>query len=266
MVAGVKKQSRPGRSIVLPGHHPPFVGLSRRVDEVVRHHEARLRDIVDACARDPRSAADLVKVLPPPAASSANNPRMDRSRPVAGGGPRHRGRRAADRVGSDWITSLWPSAPTFGGPHRLATSMKRSSAFFPSGLLMGSVPLHHHDPAIRLAAAGGGGLLALELKPRLNQPGHHSNARYAREGQSFLRIRPKILQRSLHSRSGWTEKACCGASTARRAGRGCWRPDRARARHVEPLLLRGPARRTAVVVKSRAAGAGAQRGPAPSLL
>src|SRR5215207_477867 len=30
------------------------------------------------------------------------------------------------------------------------------------------------------------------------------------EGQSFLRIRPKILQRSLHSRSGWTGKACCG--------------------------------------------------------
>src|SRR5215204_1434130 len=54
-------------------------------------------------------------------------------------------------------------------------------------------------------------------------------SRFAREGQSFLRIRPKILQRSLPSRSGWTGKACCGASTARRAGRSCWRP-------IEPAL------------------------------
>jgi hypothetical protein len=57
----------------------------------------------------------------------------------------------------------------------------------------GSVPLHHHDPAIRLSAAGFGGLFALWLWPRLDPPGNDSNAPFASERQSFLRKRAKIL-------------------------------------------------------------------------
>src|SRR5262249_308657 len=49
--------------IVLPGHNLPFTGLTRRVDEITRHHEPRLSDIVDFCSLMPRSAADLLKIL-----------------------------------------------------------------------------------------------------------------------------------------------------------------------------------------------------------
>jgi hypothetical protein len=55
------------------------------------------------------------------------------------------------------------------------------------------VPLHHHDPAIRLTAAGFGGLFALWLWPRLDRPGNDSNARFASERQSFLPKPSKIL-------------------------------------------------------------------------
>jgi len=50
-------------ALVLPGHNLPFIGLSKRVDEIDRHHEARLEDIVQFCARAPRSAADLLQIL-----------------------------------------------------------------------------------------------------------------------------------------------------------------------------------------------------------
>jgi glyoxylase-like metal-dependent hydrolase (beta-lactamase superfamily II) len=51
------------RSTVLPGHHVPFTGLQERVQEILDHHEARLRDIVTACSSQPRSTADLLSVL-----------------------------------------------------------------------------------------------------------------------------------------------------------------------------------------------------------
>lgn len=50
-------------ALVLPGHNLPFTGLAERVDEVSRHHEVRLRDIVDFCSQAPRSAADLLEIL-----------------------------------------------------------------------------------------------------------------------------------------------------------------------------------------------------------
>ena len=49
--------------LVLPGHHLPFKGLRARVNEVVGHHEGRLAAIVGSCARAPRSAADLLRIL-----------------------------------------------------------------------------------------------------------------------------------------------------------------------------------------------------------
>src|SRR5918995_6310913 len=76
----------------------------------------------------------------------------------------------------------------------------------------GSVPLHHQDPASRLAAAGCGGLSAQGLKPRLYQPGHHSHRSVGRrtpvlsadqaEDSSALPSQPQRLD----------GKACCGAS------------------------------------------------------
>jgi glyoxylase-like metal-dependent hydrolase (beta-lactamase superfamily II) len=48
---------------VLPGHHRPFRGLRTRVHEVTKHHDDRLAAIVKACAKAPRSAADLLKTL-----------------------------------------------------------------------------------------------------------------------------------------------------------------------------------------------------------
>jgi glyoxylase-like metal-dependent hydrolase (beta-lactamase superfamily II) len=50
-------------AVILPGHNLPFAGLTTRVDEISRHHEARLRQIVDFCSQAPRSTADLLQIL-----------------------------------------------------------------------------------------------------------------------------------------------------------------------------------------------------------
>jgi len=52
----------PADTLVLPSHGPPFVGLHRRVMQQHRHHEARLAEVLAACAR-PASAAEIVPVL-----------------------------------------------------------------------------------------------------------------------------------------------------------------------------------------------------------
>jgi len=54
--------SLPADTLVLPSHGLPFRGLHRRVEQFRRHHEARLVDLVAACA-EPRSAAELLPVL-----------------------------------------------------------------------------------------------------------------------------------------------------------------------------------------------------------
>ena len=46
----------PADTLVLPSHDWPFTGLGRRLDDVRRHHEARLDKTIDACAA--RSEAD----------------------------------------------------------------------------------------------------------------------------------------------------------------------------------------------------------------
>jgi hypothetical protein len=83
-------------------------------------------------------------------------------------------------------------------------------------------------PRPRQSPCGSGVRRALRPRftPRPNRPGHQSNARFERERQSFLQAASDFCS---HRRSDWTGKACCGASTARRAGRGCWRP-------IEPAL------------------------------
>ncbi len=57
------KQTLPEDVLVLPGHNLPFTGLPTRIDELAAHHEARCGAILQACAKGPRSVADLVPVV-----------------------------------------------------------------------------------------------------------------------------------------------------------------------------------------------------------
>jgi len=54
----------PEDTLVLPSHGKPFVGLHRRIAQQHAHHQARLEEVLAACAR-PASAADIVPVLFP---------------------------------------------------------------------------------------------------------------------------------------------------------------------------------------------------------
>lgn len=55
----------PENLLVLPGHGAPFYGLHVRIDQIVRHHQLRCQDIVDACAHHSRSTNDLISVVFP---------------------------------------------------------------------------------------------------------------------------------------------------------------------------------------------------------
>jgi glyoxylase-like metal-dependent hydrolase (beta-lactamase superfamily II) len=52
----------PAETLVLPSHGLPFVGLRRRIDDLMRHHEERLEETFAAC-REPLTAFELQKVL-----------------------------------------------------------------------------------------------------------------------------------------------------------------------------------------------------------
>ena len=54
----------PEDTLVLPSHGKPFTGLHQRIAQQHAHHQARLDDVLAACAR-PASAADIVPVLFP---------------------------------------------------------------------------------------------------------------------------------------------------------------------------------------------------------
>jgi glyoxylase-like metal-dependent hydrolase (beta-lactamase superfamily II) len=53
----------PAATLVLPSHGKPFTGLHERIGQLLRHHEDRFADVVQACAQAPQSAADLLGVL-----------------------------------------------------------------------------------------------------------------------------------------------------------------------------------------------------------
>ncbi len=57
------KATLPEDVLVLPGHNLPFVGLRTRANELIAHHEARCRAIVEACKVEPQTVADLVPVI-----------------------------------------------------------------------------------------------------------------------------------------------------------------------------------------------------------
>jgi glyoxylase-like metal-dependent hydrolase (beta-lactamase superfamily II) len=52
-----------GDTLVLPSHGKPFTGLHARIRQLREHHDARLADVVAACAERACHAADLLPVL-----------------------------------------------------------------------------------------------------------------------------------------------------------------------------------------------------------
>jgi glyoxylase-like metal-dependent hydrolase (beta-lactamase superfamily II) len=53
----------PAETLVLPSHGKPFIGLHTRIGQLEDHHAARFADVLEACARAPRPAAELLPVL-----------------------------------------------------------------------------------------------------------------------------------------------------------------------------------------------------------
>ena len=52
----------PADALVLPSHGLPFVGLHARIGQQHRHHQARLDEVLAACAQ-PKTATEIVPVL-----------------------------------------------------------------------------------------------------------------------------------------------------------------------------------------------------------
>ncbi|HLW93500.1 MAG TPA: MBL fold metallo-hydrolase [Roseiarcus sp.] len=50
-------------ALVLPGHGLPFFGLKERIDQLIAHHDARCRALLDACRAGPRAPAELLGVI-----------------------------------------------------------------------------------------------------------------------------------------------------------------------------------------------------------
>lgn len=59
----------PADTLVLPSHGKPFRGLHTRITQLRDHHEARLAEVLHACAA-PQSAADIVPIMFPRALDS----------------------------------------------------------------------------------------------------------------------------------------------------------------------------------------------------
>lgn len=53
----------PAGALVLPSHGRPFHGAAPRIAALSAHHDARLADVLRACAETPMSAAELLPVL-----------------------------------------------------------------------------------------------------------------------------------------------------------------------------------------------------------
>jgi glyoxylase-like metal-dependent hydrolase (beta-lactamase superfamily II) len=53
----------PVETLVLPSHGKPFRGMHTRIEQLRNHHAARLQEVRDACAFEPKSAADIVPIM-----------------------------------------------------------------------------------------------------------------------------------------------------------------------------------------------------------
>lgn len=58
----LKYKDLPADTLVLPSHGKPFRGLHTRIQQLFDHHEARLQEVLEACAT-PQSAADIVPIM-----------------------------------------------------------------------------------------------------------------------------------------------------------------------------------------------------------
>jgi glyoxylase-like metal-dependent hydrolase (beta-lactamase superfamily II) len=53
----------PADTLVLPSHGRPFVGLHTRTAQLLKHHEDRLDEVLEACSAQAGSAHDMLKVI-----------------------------------------------------------------------------------------------------------------------------------------------------------------------------------------------------------
>lgn len=53
----------PPDTLVLPSHGKPFRGLHARIRQLHEHHRERLAEVMEACAKKPQSAADVLPIL-----------------------------------------------------------------------------------------------------------------------------------------------------------------------------------------------------------
>ncbi len=58
-----RMKALPADTLVLPSHGKPFRGLHARVEQLAAHHDERFEALLDACAREPQTAASLLPVL-----------------------------------------------------------------------------------------------------------------------------------------------------------------------------------------------------------
>ncbi|PLZ01549.1 Zn-dependent hydrolase [Burkholderia sp. WAC0059] len=56
-------ETMPADTLVLPSHGKPFRGLHTRIAQLRAHHDARLAEVLEACAKRPHSAADIVPIM-----------------------------------------------------------------------------------------------------------------------------------------------------------------------------------------------------------
>ncbi len=62
-LASIKKfLELPEQTLVLPSHGKPFRGLHKRVNQLVKHHSERLKEVKIAC-KNPKSAAEIVPIM-----------------------------------------------------------------------------------------------------------------------------------------------------------------------------------------------------------
>jgi glyoxylase-like metal-dependent hydrolase (beta-lactamase superfamily II) len=58
-----KMRVLPADTLALPSHGLPFTGIHARIQQLVDHHDARLAEVMQACAEQPSSGADMLPVL-----------------------------------------------------------------------------------------------------------------------------------------------------------------------------------------------------------
>jgi glyoxylase-like metal-dependent hydrolase (beta-lactamase superfamily II) len=56
-------ETMPEDTLALPSHGKPFKGVTTRIGQLRDHHRARLAEVREACAAQPRSAADIVPIM-----------------------------------------------------------------------------------------------------------------------------------------------------------------------------------------------------------